>query len=202
MGYWRATARNYLLTASSLHSAFQSLANARSYGSVPLLVFLTPKQTWRACPPSAGGQGHSASGETRTARPPSAPLSLPPCSSRAPLRGKGQRLSPAFGRLPLFFGYRTQHSPPTFGRGVAVPPARMPAPAPFGRPPRAQACWIYVHSLLGSHPTGGACSACLRAGSPAPPASGHGGTPRPHALWLHPTGSAIGIRFAHELFFG
>ena len=59
-----------------------------------------------ALPPSAGGQGHSASGETRTARPPSAPLSLPPCSSRSPLRGKGQRLSPAFGRLPLFYCYR------------------------------------------------------------------------------------------------
>lgn len=44
-----------------------------------------------ALPPSAGGQGHYASGETRTARPPSAPLSLPPCSGRSPLRGKGQR---------------------------------------------------------------------------------------------------------------
>ena len=59
-----------------------------------------------ALPPSAGGQGHYASGETRTARPPSAPLSLPPCSGRSPLRGKGQRLSPAFGRLPFFVGYR------------------------------------------------------------------------------------------------
>ena len=44
-----------------------------------------------ALPPSAGGQGHYASGETPTARPPYAPLSLPPCSSRSPLRGKGQR---------------------------------------------------------------------------------------------------------------
>ena len=106
MGYWRATARNYLLTASSLHSAFQSLANARSYGSVPLLVLQAPQQRTNALPPSAEGRGHYAQGALHFVHAPCAPLPPPPCSGRSPLRGKGQRLSPAFGRLPFFVGYR------------------------------------------------------------------------------------------------
>jgi len=91
VGYWLANARNYLLTASSLHSVFQSLAFARSYDSVPLLVLQAFQQRTNALPHSAEGRGHYAQGTLRYAHVPCAPLPPPPCSVRSPLRGKGQR---------------------------------------------------------------------------------------------------------------